>query len=81
MEGSDADGMTHTVKGALSMRGVTNTVTVPMKLSVSDGSATGTAEFAINRQDWKIAYPGKPDDLIQDNVVITVDFVAEEPSS
>jgi hypothetical protein len=28
------------------------------------------AEFAINRKDWGIVYPGKPDDLIRDDVVV-----------
>ena len=32
-----------------------------------------TAEFTIDRQLWGLAYPGKPDDLIKDQVLIKLD--------
>jgi hypothetical protein len=41
---------------------------------------TGETEFAINRLDWNIAYPGAPDNLIQDKVVLTVKLVAPNPT-
>ena len=34
------------------------------------------AEFAINRRDFNINYPGMPNDLIRDNVVIKLDLKA-----
>jgi polyisoprenoid-binding protein YceI len=52
--------MTHTVTGDLTMRGVTKSVTFPMKVQVTDERVTGEAEFAINRMDWNIAFPGAP---------------------
>jgi hypothetical protein len=42
-------------------------------------SETGTqiiAEFSINRQNWGISYPGKPDNLIRDDVVVRFDLNA-----
>ena len=36
--------------------------------------ADTAAEFAINRKDFNIVYPGKPDDLIKDDVVIKLKF-------
>ena len=36
----------------------------------------GVDYIFIDRQDFEITYPGKPDDLIQDNVVLTLSFVA-----
>jgi polyisoprenoid-binding protein YceI len=80
-EGSTEAGMTHTVTGDLTMRGVTKSVTFPMKVQVTDDHVSGEAEFAINRLDWNIAYPGAPDNLIQDKVVLTVKLVAANPST
>ncbi|MFN7147218.1 MAG: YceI family protein [Myxococcota bacterium] len=70
------DGTTHEVTGDLTLRGVTKRVTFPAKLAVTPTEVTGKAEFAINRKDFKIEYPGKPDDLIQDNVVLTIELAA-----
>ena len=80
-EGSNEPGMTHTVTGDLTMRGVTKSVTFPMKFEVTDDRVTGESEFAINRQDWNIAYQGAPDDLVQDKVVLTVKLVAPNPNT
>jgi len=80
-EGSTEAGMTHTVTGDLTMRGVTKSVTFPMKVQVTDERVTGEAEFAINRMDWNIAFPGAPDNLIQDKVVLTVKLVAPNPNT
>jgi polyisoprenoid-binding protein YceI len=67
---------THNITGNLTLRGTTKSVTFPAKVTLTDKEARGTAEFVINRKDFKIVYPGKPDDLIQDNVVLTIDAVA-----
>ena len=67
---------THEVTGDLTLRGVTKRVSFPAKLTVTPGEVTGRAEFSINRKDFGIVYPGKPDDLIQDNVVLTIDLTA-----
>jgi polyisoprenoid-binding protein YceI len=71
------EGDAHTVQGNLTLRGVTKEVSFPATIAFgADAQVTGHAEFAINRKDFGIVYPGKPDNLIQDNVVLTVDFVA-----
>jgi polyisoprenoid-binding protein YceI len=80
-EGATDAGMTHTVTGDLTMHGITKGVTFPMTLKVEGDTATGKTEFAINRQDWKIAYQGKPDDLVQDKVVLTVNVKAASPGT
>ena len=33
-------------------------------------------EFVINRQDFGVTYPGRADDLVQDNVAMQIEFVA-----
>lgn len=77
---AEAD-FTHTVTGDLSMHGQTKRITIPAKLAVSETGVTANSEFVIDRQDFGIAYPGRPDDLIQDNVRMTIRFVAPTPKS
>ena len=62
--------------GNLTMRGVTKSITFPAEIDVSDGSVALKAEFDIKRFDWGIAYKGKADDLIRDEVVIKLDVTA-----
>ena len=59
---------THTVSGNLTIRGVTKNITFPAQLTIAGNSASAIAKFNINRQDWNIVYPGKPDDLIRNDV-------------
>ncbi|MEM7135333.1 MAG: YceI family protein [Myxococcota bacterium] len=61
----------HAMTGDLTLHGQTKTVTFPATLTKGEGGGVaGRAEFAINRHDFGITYPGMPDDLIRDNVVI-----------
>lgn len=62
--------------GNLTIRGVTKSITFPAEIDISDGSAALKAEFDIKRFDWGIAYKGKANDLIRDEVVIKLDVTA-----
>jgi len=70
-----AAGEGHTVSGVLDLHGVTKTISFPAKIGVAEDSVHVTAEFDLNRQDFGISYPGKPDDLIKDQVKIKLDLV------
>lgn len=59
---------THTISGNLTIKGVTKNITFPAQLTIAGSSANAIAKFNINRQDWDIVYPGKPDDLIRNEV-------------
>jgi polyisoprenoid-binding protein YceI len=61
---------THVVKGNLTIRGKTKEVSFPMTAQFGEKRVTGKAEFSINRKDFGIEYPGKPDDLIREGVVL-----------
>jgi len=61
---------THTVTGTLELHGVTRTISFPAIIEVADDAVTASAEFSITRQDFGVTYPGMPDDLIRDEVVI-----------
>jgi len=45
-------------------------ISFPATIQISADSVSVNAEFAINRKDWGLVYPGKADDLIRDGVVI-----------
>jgi len=74
----EGEGAASKVTGNLELHGVTKSITFPANITVTDSSAHVTAEFAINRKDFQIVYPGKPDDLIRDNVVIKFDLKASK---
>jgi len=71
-----AKGAQTEVTGNLNLHGVTKSISFPASLQVTDAAVTLKAEFAINRRDFNINYPGKPNDLIRDNVVIKLDLTA-----
>ena len=64
------------VTGNLFLHGVTKSISFPAQIAIDDDAVTVKADFAINRKDFNINYPGKPNDLIRDNVVITLDIKA-----
>ncbi len=66
----------YSVTGDLEMRGVKKSITFPAKIAVAATEVTVDAEFAINRKDFGIAYAGKADDLIRDEVVIKLNLKA-----
>ncbi|MCK6520294.1 YceI family protein [Myxococcota bacterium] len=68
------EGATHEVTGELELHGVKKTITFPATIAVAADKATTKAEFKINRKDFGIVYPGKPDDLIKDDVLIKLDL-------
>jgi polyisoprenoid-binding protein YceI len=65
-----------TITGNLELHGVTKSISFPASIGVGEGQVTAEAEFFIKRNDFGIVYPGKPDDLIRDEVVIKLSLVA-----
>ena len=70
------DGSTHTVVGDMTIRGTTKTIEFPAKITATETEFVAESGFAINRQDFGISYKGRADDLIQDNVALTIRLVA-----
>lgn len=68
---------THTVTGNLQLHGVTKSISFPATISASGTDSAVSAEFVINRKDFAIVYPGKPDDLIKDDVLIKLNIKAK----
>ncbi|MCW3120254.1 MAG: hypothetical protein JWM28_4336 [Chitinophagaceae bacterium] len=59
---------THTVSGNLTIKGVTKNISFPARITVAAGSVDAIAKFNIDRSQWNIVYPGKPDDLIRNDI-------------
>jgi len=70
---------THTVSGNLDLHGVKKQIAFPARIKVSPDAVRVEAEFAINRKDFGINYPGMADDLIKDDVLILLKLVAKKP--
>jgi polyisoprenoid-binding protein YceI len=74
-------GATHTVTGTLDLHGVKKSITFPATIAVGADTVSVKSEFAINRKDFNIVYPGKPDDLIKDEVLLKLDIAAKPQGS
>ncbi len=67
-----AGGATHTITGNLQMHGVTKSITFPATIAVTPGAITVDSSFAVNRKDFGINYAGASDNLIRDDVALTL---------
>ena len=66
------NGATHTVTGNLTLHGATKAITFPATINVTPDAATVESSFSINRKDFGINYAGAADNLIRDDVVLTL---------
>ncbi len=71
-------GEAYVVSGNLTMHGVTRAITFPATINVTEAEVTVNAEFAINRKEFGVVYPGKPDDLIADDVALKLELHAKK---
>lgn len=70
------------ISGNLNLHGVEKNITFPVIAKRDGDTAAFQAEFDINRKDFGIVYAGKADDLIRDEVIIRLNFMAAaEPES
>ena len=70
IERSTTGGATHIVSGNFDLHGVKASISFPATIQIAPDNVSVNAEFAINRKDFGLLYPGKADDLIRDGVVI-----------
>ena len=67
---------THIVSGNLTIKGITKNIEFPASIVVSNNSANAIAKFNIDRREWNIVYPGKPDDLIRNDIHLGISLKA-----
>ena len=60
--------------GNFNLHGVEKSISFPAEIEIADGNITVGASFAIKRFDFGIVYPGLAEDLIRDEVAITLDL-------
>jgi len=65
-------GASHTVTGNLQLHGVTKSITFPATIVAKPGEISVESTFSINRKDFAINYAGAADNLIRDEVVLTL---------
>ena len=61
------------VKGDITIHGITNNVTAPGKIIVKDGKISAGAKFMVKLADYKIAIPGAVKNSIAESIEVTVD--------
>ena len=76
----DGTPYTHTVVGNMTMRGVTKKLTFPVLVDTTGEHVVASTDFVVDRNDFKITYPGKPDDLIKPEVKISIALQAPKKS-
>ena len=59
---------THSVSGNLTIKGITKNIEFPARITISGNSVDAIAKFNIDRSQWNIVFPGKPDDLIRNTI-------------
>jgi polyisoprenoid-binding protein YceI len=59
--------------GILTLRGVQKEISFPCEMTVDIKRVSIKTEFTINRKDFGIVYPGRPDDLIRDEVLLKLE--------
>ena len=68
---------THQVTGNMTIRGIQKELSFPATLAKAEDGFKGNIEFSINRKEFDIMYPGKPDDLIRDDVVLKLSLASK----
>ncbi len=67
---------THTVSGNLTLKGITKNIEFPASIVVSENSVNALAKFNVDRRMWNVVYPGKPDDLIRNDIHLGISLKA-----
>ena len=79
IKAATAGGASHTITGNLQLHGVTKSITFPATIAVAPDAITVNGSFAINRKDFGINFAGAQDNLIRDDVALTLRVRATKP--
>ena len=69
---------THSIGGNLTIKGITKNIEFPARVTVGANSVDALAKFNIDRSQWNITYPGKPDDLIRNEIHLGIALKASK---
>ena len=71
-------GASHTVTGNFQLHGVTKSISFPATITATPDEVLVDSTFSINRKDFGINYAGAKDNLIRDEVVMTLKIKGEK---
>lgn len=71
-----AGGDGYVVTGELTLHGITREISFPAAIAVRTGELVVRADLTLGRKGFGIVYPGLPDDLIADDVVVRIRIAA-----
>jgi polyisoprenoid-binding protein YceI len=71
-------GASHTITGNFQLHGVTKSISFPATISATPQAINVESTFSINRKDFGINYAGAADNLIRDDVVMSLHIKAEK---
>ncbi len=66
----------HTITGNFQLHGITKSISFPATISVTPEAINVESTFSINRKDFGINYAGAADNLIRDEVVMSLHIKA-----
>jgi polyisoprenoid-binding protein YceI len=66
----------YTITGNLDLHGITKSISFPAQITADTNRVAAEATFKIKRFEFDIAFTGKKDDLIDDDVVIRLNLIA-----
>jgi polyisoprenoid-binding protein YceI len=69
-------GASHTITGNFQLHGITKSISFPATISVTPEAINVESTFSINRKDFGINYAGPADNLIRDEVVMSLHIKA-----
>ena len=67
---------THKISGNLTIKGISKNIEFPALVTITGTSVEARAKFNIDRKQWNIVYPGKPNDLIRDDIHLGIELKA-----
>lgn len=59
---------THSVSGNLTIKGIAKNIEFPARITINANTVDAMAKFNLDRTQWNLVYPGKPDDLIRNEI-------------
>ena len=71
------EGTTRTLVGDLDFHGVRKQLEIDADVTEKDGVLSIQSEFSLDRFAFDIVYPGKKDNLIKQNVLVSIDITAK----
>ncbi len=75
----DAEGK-YTITGVMDLHGVKKQLSFPATGETSPEFVSLKSEFGLSRKDFGVVYPGKPNDLIKDEILLVVEMKLPRPA-